>query len=328
VARRLSARLRPWSELGDAGWPSLLVGNGLSINVWSGFSYDRLYDEATLDTAAAQLFAELRTSNFEHVLEVLMHAELVLDALGRSAARATRLYRSVRDSLFETVRAVHVPWALVPTATLNQIARALNEHDRIFSTNYDLIPYWALMETSEVRIADFFWGDHNTFDPSETEVFSGYSALYFIHGGVHLWQSDRSGRTGKWTRNGGGLLQLATLFSGHPDRRPLFVSEGSARAKRRTIRRSDYLSFALESLRDDEENTVIFGAALGSQDDHIAAALRSGPRRRIAVALLPDRPEAILGRKGFFTERLSGHRVSFFDATSHPLGSTSLRVHS
>jgi len=256
-----------------------------------------------------------------------MHAEIVLRALGKSTAKVAAVSKSVRTSLFETVRTIHVPWRMLPTATLNQIAAALDGHEKIFTTNYDLIPYWALMETPTVNIADFFWSDQNTFDPDETEVFAGYSALYFLHGGIHLWQSDSTGRTGKWTSgDGGDLLKLGTLFSGHLDRRPLFVSEGSARAKRRTIRRSDYLSFALDNLREDEEATVVFGASLSVQDDHIVAALRNGPRRRIAVALLPGTRESILGRKGFFTERLHGQRVKFFDATTHPLGDPGLTI--
>ena len=190
----------------------------------------------------------------------------------------------------------------------------------------DLIPYWAVMETPAVRIVDFFWCDGNTFDPDQTEVFAGYSALYFLHGGIHLWQSDRTGRTGKWTSDGGGLLRLGTLFGRRPDRRPLFVSEGTALAKRRTIRRSDYLAFALDSLRRDDADTVVFGAALSAQDDHIVAALRAGRRRRIAVGLLPDGREKILARKGSVVERLRGQNVVFFDATTHQLGDKALTV--
>lgn len=326
VPRSLSSQLQPWSDLLDDEWPTLFLGNGLSINVWSAFGYDRLYDEAPLDAAATRVFEELGTSNFEGVLESLMHAEIVLGALGRSTAAVARLARSVRHVLFETVRTVHVPWALLPNATLNQVATTMDGHDQIFTTNYDLIPYWALMETTGVRIADFFWGDHNTFDADRTDLHPGYSALYFLHGGLHLWQSDATGQTGKWTSRGHGLLRLGTMFSGYSDRRPLFVSEGTARAKRRTIRRSDYLTFALERLREDECNTVVFGASLGTQDDHIVAALRSGRRRRIAIALRPGGRETILRREGILTERLRGQHVTFFDATTHPLGDPALNV--
>jgi hypothetical protein len=326
VATSLTPRVRPWSDLAEDNWPTLLIGNGMSINVWNGFSYERLYDEAVLDATTLRVFDELGTSNFERVLEALSHAEIVLTALGRSATSVRRIGKDVRDALFDTVRTIHVPWMDVPDTTLHQIANTMDGHDQIFTTNYDLLPYWALMETPGVSIADFFWSDGKTFDAGSTDVHSGYSALYFLHGGVHLWQSDATGVTGKWTSGGRGLLQLGTLFTGRRDRRPLFVSEGTARAKRRTIRRSDYLSFCLDALRDDESDTVVFGASLSEQDDHIAAALRSGRRRRIAVALRPGTRDRILGRKGFYTERLRGQRVSFFDAATHPLGDAALAV--
>jgi uncharacterized protein DUF4917 len=85
VVTSLSPRLLPWPDVSDEDWPTLIVGNGMSINVWQGFSYDRLYDEAGLDATTCRVFDELGTSNFERVLEALSHAEIVLDALGRSA---------------------------------------------------------------------------------------------------------------------------------------------------------------------------------------------------------------------------------------------------
>src|SRR4051794_40805389 len=106
----LSARLRPWSDFADDDWPTLFVGNGLSINVWPGFSYDRIYDEADLAAAAIHVFDELGTTNFETVLEAMMHAEIVLRGLGRGTGSVRRVVKHVRDSLFETVRSIHVPW--------------------------------------------------------------------------------------------------------------------------------------------------------------------------------------------------------------------------
>jgi len=35
-----------WEEIADEGWVTLLVGNGLSINISSRFEYGSLYEEA------------------------------------------------------------------------------------------------------------------------------------------------------------------------------------------------------------------------------------------------------------------------------------------
>ena len=41
------ARLHPWARVANAyKWDTLLVGNGLSINVWSRFDYGELFDYA------------------------------------------------------------------------------------------------------------------------------------------------------------------------------------------------------------------------------------------------------------------------------------------
>jgi hypothetical protein len=37
------------------------------------------------------------------------------------------------------------------------------ESGNIFTTNYDLIPYWATMHEDVWRFRDMFWGEGNTF---------------------------------------------------------------------------------------------------------------------------------------------------------------------
>lgn len=328
MAVRITSKLEDWAALNDTDWPVLFLGNGTSINVWEGFAYPRLFDKAQLGTAATKLFSEMRTTNFEGVLEAVMHAETVLGALGRSTSSVQSLYEEVRDGLFGAVTDVHVPHNRVPEQTLHTIGQTLNEHEAVFTTNYDLLPYWALMETPHVQIADFFWSNGNhSFDPSRSDLFGGWTGIYFLHGGVHLWQDDTTGLTGKWTSSGGGLLRLRAQYQRRPSRRPLFVSEGSARAKRRTIRRSDYLTFALDAFRDESRNVVIIGSALGRPDAHILEALSAGPRRIIAVGLRSGGSgEKIIERKASIMEALRGHTVRFFDSATHPLGDAALTL--
>jgi len=56
-----------WAELSNGPWPTLLIGNGLSINTWRKFAYSQLVEHAALVPAAAQLFSDLGTVNFEEV---------------------------------------------------------------------------------------------------------------------------------------------------------------------------------------------------------------------------------------------------------------------
>jgi hypothetical protein len=63
----VSEDLVSWSDLTEDPWPTLLIGNGLSINTWRRFAYSELFTVAGLDPPAVQLFSNLETLNFEEV---------------------------------------------------------------------------------------------------------------------------------------------------------------------------------------------------------------------------------------------------------------------
>ena len=301
----------------------------MSINIWSSFGYQLLLEEAELNSAAAQLFSDLNTANFELVLEGLWHADRVLDALKQPVEVVEKLYAHVRDALFEAVRNVHVPWNSVPTPTLARIAAVLDQHRLVFTLNYDLLTYWSVMDTtSPTYIGDYFWSPGWRFDPYDCGLAPGRTGVLYLHGGVHLWQETATGVTGKWTQgNEGNLLSsLADRFRANRDRQPLMVSEGTSAQKMGIIRRSEYLSFALRQLVADTSNIVIFGADFGSQDDHVVAAIRAGRRRNIAVSVLPGSNDDNIATMARYTAKLPDQDLWFFDSRTHPLGDPGLTV--
>lgn len=322
---RLNARLGDWDAVAkQSPWPSLLVGNGMSMNVWSGFDYRRLYSVANLSTDAERIFTALGTKNFEAVLEGLWQTRTVLDALGRRTSTMDRHYSDVRDALLDAVTHVHPLRSQVPSTTTRQIATTLDSYERVYTLNYDLLPYWSLME-HDVRIADFFWSGGGTFDPDRSDLFAGWTGLYYLHGGVHLWQDVTTGISGKWGSTGRGLLAgLAGKLSAAPQRQPLFVSEGTARHKRRTIKRSEYLSFAMQTLRDDAEPLGLFGTSLGPPDAHVVSAINGHPMRPLAIAVRAGTTEQIRRSKARWHEVFPQQTLTFFSAESHPLGDPAL----
>jgi hypothetical protein len=325
-------RLKDWADLTDGClWETLVVGNGLSINVWREFAYSRLFEQATLDRAARRLFSEFDTENFETVLEALWHAERTLAALERKTAGVTKFYQNVQSALFQAVRQVHVPWRQIDRPRLQQISDAMRSYRFVFTLNYDLLTYWAAMQGgSNSAIRDFFWSDDHTFDINDATLQEDTTGLFYLHGGLHLWQDSKSGRTGKWTTTkGSGVTLLKSLeasVSSIPSRRPLFVSEGTSAQKMAVIRRSDYLSYSLQTLSDNTSNTVVFGASFGAQDKHIAAAIASGPKRHIAISIRPGTQDQNDAAMAQYRASLHQHRLKFFDSTSHPLGDPSLTV--
>lgn len=85
---------------------------------------------------------------------------------------------------------------------------------------------------------------------------------------------------------------LDRYYPGQPSRQPLFVSEGSPEHKLRTIRGSDYLSFALNTLATDDDNIVVFGSSLSPPDAHIVQAINktSTTSKNVAISARPAAP--------------------------------------
>lgn len=334
VSNATDANLADWSTLASTDWSTLLLGNGFSINLWSGFGYKSLYAAAKLSDEAKAIFEELGTTNFEQCLECLHHANIAQRALKGSTARIDDTYGAVRDALFNTVRDVHVPWASFPNDTRDAIASEIDRYQSVFTTNYDLNLYWSHMwaehESTKVstNIVDLFWATGTRFDPTDTVVRSSRATrVLYLHGGLHLWQDDRTGENGKWTSSSVRLLDSWAQYGPKSHRRPLFVSEGTWAAKSRTIRQSSYLSFCLDELRKDASATVVFGHALADQDRHIVEALLEGAHRRVAISMYPTTDnEAIVEEKARLLQALRGHEVFFFDSTTHPLGGSKLTI--
>jgi hypothetical protein len=139
--------LQDWSTFDNRDWPTVVIGNGLSINLWSDFRYDSLFKKATLSSEAADIFTELDTTNFENALECIHHARLVLEALGRPTDQVDTVYADVRDALFEALTDAHVPWDQFPVPAHTQIADTINEYKSVYTTNYDLCLYWSTWRT-------------------------------------------------------------------------------------------------------------------------------------------------------------------------------------
>lgn len=271
--------------------------------------------------------------NFEEVMESLWHAERVSEALSQDSGNIHELYSHVRAELVNAIQRVHIPWSRLPADQLRRIASVLDQHRWVFTLNYDLLTYWALMnDLSAAEIVDFFW--NNPFNPADTELRStSATGLVFLHGGIHLWQDTRTGETGKWTnqRQGGlGLLsQLGDAMSSSPNRLPLIVSEGRSEQKQRAIRRSDYLSFGYQQLTQNDDPVIIFGASFGPQDNHIVQAVRNGGRRAVAVSVYPVAdPASVVATKATYRANLPDQDLFFFDSTTHPLGDAGMRVSS
>lgn len=321
-----------WDEIaGEYGWETLLLGNGLSRHVWDPFGYPKLFDHASaaaLTDEDRAIFEE--SPNFERALGDLLTAIRICSIAGIDATPLYERYRSIQRALGEAVRAVHINRDSVPGETRQAIRDILKSFEWVFTTNYDLLIYWAMAYGGRFTpfIDHFRWANRCEFDSDRAPVFARDVPIYFLHGALHL-VVDGDGKVFKLRRNRIETLldQFGQPIDGDPEARPLLVTEGSSKDKLEVIESNIYLSHALDNLRENGLDTVVFGSALGGEDAHIADALSENPDRTVAVSMLPGGTKAErLAKQMDIYGRVEAEELLFFDATTHPLGSPELKV--
>ena len=314
--------IKSWSDIPSEKWESLLVGNGFSIGISSNFRYDSLLK--VVDDNGIKMYPHARnlfdkekigTTNFEEVLKVIYHAYLVnfynMDAI-------KSLYFNVRKSLIEAVNIAHVSFDQVP---VNYIQENLSEYKNIFTTNYDLIPYWSIMSNNFTGYCDYFWNELCSFDPRNTEIWTGNTPIYYLHGAIHL-RTTPDGKTQKVRAAAETSIQ-EIIGERDLEHIPLFISEGKSDIKLRRIRENDYLSFCYNKLMMNDKNLVVFGHGLDKEyDEHILKAIRSSKIEKLAVSVYSElrheeKQVFISSVNAFFADsRIDLH---FFESSTHPL---------
>ncbi|WP_447788687.1 DUF4917 family protein [Pseudomonas farris] len=329
----VDAQLEDWNALRTtASFGGLLVGNGASRAVWDDFGYDSLFENARtveekpLSQSELSVFDAMQTRSFEQVLGALKTTSRVNKALAVSSAAPRNRYYAIKEALINTVHAVHIPWRLVVPSTLATINQELGSYRTVFTTNYDLLNYWAVQHRPDA-ITDLFQGTEPRFDLSITAT--DKTRLLYLHGGLHLVR-NQDGTARKLMSTEGTLLgsfainnTIKTL-----DDVPLFVTEGPTQDKLKTIRSSDYLSFCYDQLLGHGDGLCIFGHALGEQDSHIIHALRQAKPKTAAISIYPRSKAFIQHQKRHYTKVFEGTGVElqFFDSKTHALGSPKLTV--
>lgn len=336
-----SALFVDWQDIQNGGWPNLLLGNGFSIGIDDRFNYKSLFRRAVKAdkiSAANQALFDHDTPDFERVLRRTATAtEVVRTLLPQSSVvgRLTSVHENIRTALFDAVAAVHPDREEVSDRLL-AIGSVLREYVTVFTTNYDLIPYWAVNTVLDIvetpkESKEFVDGFQTSNDPMEfseeiadqvlDDRYPDATRLIFVHGGLHL--VTRPDGTAAKLR---GRQNLAGIRIDVAAGTPLFVSEGTSLAKRRAIDRADYLRWSRHRMEQAEGNVVVFGHSLNPRADaHIAAAFARrahATSRRVAVSVKDpggkSKSDLDLLRANA-KKAFRAAEVLLFDAASHPL---------
>lgn len=314
-----------WKDLSDRFQDGLLLGNGSSMAVHTGFGYVDLFDEANrlghITPPVQHVFNSFKTTDFELVLRRLWQATLVNKALEIPRGTVEKAYECVRSALIETVRATHITHSEAKPH-LELIYPFMKGFKTVISLNYDLIVYWAAMlgnDTLGSWFKDAFNGvmfreDWETVrKPFRAE---GTTLFFYPHGNLALALTSEY-REEKIARGGSGDLLDVILDKWETGSvTPIFVCEGTAEHKKNSIECSPYLNTVFrEVIPVIGESLVIYGWSLSEQDEHIVRQISRANVQRVAVSVR-NNDMAFAQRAEEVIQRYQKIEVLFFDSSS------------
>ncbi|MGB7440118.1 MAG: DUF4917 family protein [Coleofasciculaceae cyanobacterium] len=316
----------------------LLIGNGFSM-AWDvqRFSYRSLFEQADFSkySEAKAVFEKLRVHDFEVVIRGLSQAATITTIYNscNSAISETMLRdaNGLKEILVTAIAKGHPerPGDIPPESYL-ACRKFLRNFKNIYTLNYDLLLYWALMQEDlgdlTCNCDDGFRSSEKAPDENYVVWDNAHSAnVYFLHGALHLFDARTELKKYTWNRTGIALIdQIREALQGNLF--PLFVAEGDSNSKVARINHSGYLSKAMRSFSSIGKDLFIYGHSLAESDEHILHAIEKGKINNVFVSIYgePDseRNQRIIER----AKQLQSNRskrgsqkklaVHFFEASS------------
>lgn len=310
----------------------LLLGNGFSIACRHDiFAYNALFERADFSAAgplAREAFAALETTDFEVVMRVLRDAARILrrlDTDSRIAEDFTHTVEALRNVLVSTIAGQHPDRPSdIPESAYRACRHFLSHFGCIYTLNYDLLLYWALMQKElghRVPTDDGFRTPDDgpaSYVSWEVEN-SDTQTVFYLHGALHLFDAGAELQKYTWINTGRRLTEQirealeANLY-------PLIVAEGRSEQKKAKIMHSNYLSRGYRSLPKVSGALFIYGHSLAENDEHILKLLDKGRVQQIFVSIYgdPDTPgnQAITKRALRFGTARKKPSIRFYDAAS------------
>ena len=326
--------LSQWNDISKEFKHALILGNGASIALHRDFNYESLWktaiDDELISSKLQSLANDLKTgANFELLLRQLWTAEIVDGHFGIDTSEIKNAYTKLREGLIKTVRKIHCSHDTV-IGDLRDAIPFLRNFKTIFSLNYDLLVYWAIMANEETDdghkfkdcfLGGFFDKDWEKFrTPHRNETAS--TLVFYPHGALQFVQ-DKDGTDKKIDR----VNQLEELLDKvlsrweDPSILPLFVAEGDSSEKMRSIRRSDYLSTVYyDVLPESGPNLVIYGWSMDEKvDGHLLKQISKGKYTRLAISVYQSTEQGIadyIAETDRKLERFGITDITYFDAES------------
>ncbi|MBF4494646.1 DUF4917 family protein [Flavobacterium sp. MR2016-29] len=271
----------------------LLFGNGFSMAYDPKiFSYNALstFIDDSKNDLLIKLFSIINTKNFELIMQQLDNfAEIakVFSTDDQLVKKIEEASTTLKNSLIEAVKALHPEHVFVvpqekSECCYNYLNDFLANEGKVFSTNYDLLPYWVLMRNASKIAIDGFGRDLENQEetiqggnPQFSELrwgkYKEKQNVFYLHGALPIFDTGIDIVKEEYdTQN--YLLQKIHERMANKEY-PIFVTAGSAKEKLNHIMHNKYLSFCYEELCKIEGSLITFGFNFGEYDTHIIDAI-------------------------------------------------------
>ncbi|MBU0541033.1 MAG: DUF4917 family protein [Gammaproteobacteria bacterium] len=279
----------------------VLLGNGFSIACRPKiFAYGKLFEQADfskISATAKNAFKALGTQDFEKVIKALRDAAAIVSAYGGPPKLAESFSADadgLRELLVQTIAATHPSWpGDLSDEEYKSCRQFLANFHTVYTLNYDLLLYWAQMNTEEGedpssddgfrKPEDDFESAYVVWEPDQSHE----QNMWFLHGALHVFDSGIEIQKYTWRNTGVRLIdQIRSALN--KNYFPLFVSEGTSAEKYERIRHNDYLAKAYRSFSSIQGALFIYGHSLAENDDHYLRCIQKGKLSKLYVGLYGD----------------------------------------
>ena len=293
--------------ISDASKIHLLLGNGFSIAIRPEiFTYGSLFANADFSAHPhiPKIFEALGTHDFEIAIKHVQSAAAILNAYDPGNTLCAQLLADaefIKDALVSAVAKRHPSRPFeIDSPHYAACRQFLNHFDNIYTLNYDVILYWALMQSEvddlKLRPDDGFRHPEGEDDAPYVSWQQANSArVHFLHGALHLFDHRTDIIKYTWSRTEIPIVEQVRQAL-NEDKFPLFVAEGTTESKRDRIMHNAYLHKALRSFEgccgSPKSAVVIFGHSLADNDAHILRCISHGTIGKLLVGIYgnPESP--------------------------------------
>ncbi len=308
---------------------TILLGNGSSIAIHSGFNYSSLLELASQKGLITQeiedIFESLKTKDFELILRKILQAYHINKALQISEQKTEDAYNLVKNCLIESVNNTHPDFSSIKDLIL-KISGFLKIFNTVLSLNYDLIIYWSIMAGNaeypnlfkDCFLSGKFNDDIKMFRQPHGKNKTA-TLVFYPHGHLALATSLDSSEI-KISSNDENIL-IAEIVKCWNEYKisPLFVSEGTAQDKINTIQRSHYLRTVYNKVIPSlNKSLIIYGFGFGRQDIHILEAFQN-TFNNIAVSVyngMKNQEDYCIKAAKLLRDKFPSSKIDFFDSCS------------